>query len=401
MPPDPPPVGSMALYDAVTPAMESGLYSVTSTVAFTHIGGAAPALHTDYVEVGGSPMHLSSTEVLSCHPPRNASGAFDEELPHVVLGRRTLPWERPGPAGGPPWLALLVFADSEVTFSSGTLGAELPGLAAHISDAQPSDVINVVTVADPAVLAAVLPTAAELGLLTHVRRVNTADTALDLVDDDGWMAVVVANRLPLADAAPQRYHACLVSLEARADLYQGASRSIVLLYRWDFVTASDGTFDKLADDLTVKTLGDEAPVTDADGRATLALTQRDGTSAGALYRGPFTVGAATASASGADISYEAAYELGRLLGAADGTLCRELVDWHRRSLAAAQTSSSSASLVASAQRLHTDHASLADQPAHVQAAASGLATMLRRLAPAVPLRRTPAPPARNRVRRHA
>src|SRR6185437_15075571 len=117
MTPTPPPVGSMQLYDAVTPGIESGQYRISSTVAFapTLLGSDPPppagettAIHHDFVAVGGSPLHLSPTDVLSCHPPKNATGAFDQELPHVVLGRRTLPWERPGPAGAPPWLALLV-----------------------------------------------------------------------------------------------------------------------------------------------------------------------------------------------------------------------------------------------------------------------------------------------------
>jgi len=397
MTPDPPPVGSMQLYDAVTPAIESGTYQITSTISYPGVANAAPTVHRDFFAVGGSPLQLSATEVLSCHPPANASGAFDEELPHVVLSRRTLPWERPGPNGtAPPWLALLVFADGEVTFGSGTMSSELPGLSAQIG-ANDDDPVDVATVTDATVLAGLLPTQQELGLLSHVRRVNTADTALDLDDDDGWMAVVVANRLPLAaDPGPARYHACLVSFEHRDDLYQGTSKTLLLLYRWDFQTSSDGTFDKLAEDLGVDTLGHLPGTTDDDGRVSIALTQRDGTAATALYRGPFTVAATAAAAADQDISYDAAYELGRLLGAADATLCRELVDWHRASLAAAQTEIQTAAVNAAAERLRSGHPSLEDQPAHVRAAASGLTTLLRRAAPPAPPRPSHRPPIRRR-----
>jgi hypothetical protein len=387
--PDPPPVGSMALYDAVTPAIDSGTYRVTSTVSVPAAlaTSGANVVHRDFIAVGGSPLRIASTDIISCHPPRNATGAFDQELPHVVLGRRTLPWERPGPTNAPPWLALLVFLDSEVTFASGTLQDRLPGLVSTL-DAAPTDPVDVVTVNDPTVLAGVLPAQAELGLLSHVRRVNTADTALDLDDDDGWMAVVVANRLPLAtDPGPARYHACLVSLEHRGDVYVGGSSELILLYRWDFVTDSGGTFEELADGLNVDTLGNTA-VTDAAGRATIGLTEREGAATTALYRGPFTVtdAALADDDADADISYDAAYELGRLLGAADPTLCRELVAWHRASLTAAQTATQTAPIAAASARLAHPLDELADQPAHVRAAAAGLAAMLRSAAPAAPQR---------------
>src|SRR5262249_42183838 len=51
-----------------------------------------------------------------------------------------------------------------------------------------------------------------------VREVDIQDTELAGGDDDGWMAVVLANRLPVFDTAngkPVRYLACLVSLEGQ------------------------------------------------------------------------------------------------------------------------------------------------------------------------------------------
>src|SRR5690349_3583449 len=55
-------------------------------------------------------------------------------------------------------------------------------------------------------------------MLTHVRRVDVNDTELAMGDDDGWLSVVMANRLPVMDEAtgkPVKYLACLVNLEGQ------------------------------------------------------------------------------------------------------------------------------------------------------------------------------------------
>ena len=54
----------------------------------------------------------------------------------------------------------------------------------------------------------------------HVREVDVNDTELANGDDDGWLAVVLANRLPVFDTAagkPVRYMACLVNVEGQLD----------------------------------------------------------------------------------------------------------------------------------------------------------------------------------------
>lgn len=390
----PPPAGSMQLYDSVTPAMPAGLHRVTSAVTF-QTPDAAPAVHHDFVNVGGSALHIQLTEVLACHPPRNATGGFDDELPHVVLRRRTLPWERPGVQGA-PWLALLLFLDEEVTFSSGPLSSALPGsvvAAFGTDDALATATADFVHVNDQATLNAVLAAPAETALLSHVRRVNLADTALDIGDDDGWLAVVAANRLPVRPAdGPGHYHACLVSLEHREDLYSGkpTGTSLILLYRWDFITDSDGTFQKLCEQLDIGTLGAVAGTADSDGRLPLPLTSRKGVPGTGLYRGPFTVSASAAAPDAGDVSYDAAYELGRMLAAADGAMCRELVDWHRASASATQTAVQHAKVLAWAERHGTGAAGPGALPPHVQAAAAGVLTVLRTMAVPAPHRRAAA-----------
>jgi hypothetical protein len=69
----------------------------------------------------------------------------------------------------------------------------------------------------------IMPTRKDVPLLAHAREVDINDTELMMGDDDGFLAVVIANRLPLAGRAPDgsevpvTYHACLVSLENQFD----------------------------------------------------------------------------------------------------------------------------------------------------------------------------------------
>ena len=64
------------------------------------------------------------------------------------------------------------------------------------------------------VVTQIFPTKQDLPWLSHVREVDLTDTELALGDDDGWLAVVLANRLPQPG---MRYTACLVSLEGHGD----------------------------------------------------------------------------------------------------------------------------------------------------------------------------------------
>ena len=358
----PVPIGSIRLYDQIDPLLTAGVYRVGSAVEVADANNpanrlAAPPADQLHVEVGGPRFRLGPAEIAAVHPAAGASGAFGTRLPHVVLGRHTLPWER-RTAGGAPWLALLVARKAaggpgaagggagEVTLSTGPLQAAV-GQPVYdaINAAEPADPQEPVTVArftDVATLRAVLPSQADAALLAHVRQVNVADTALDLGDDDGWFAVVAANRLPLDAGGGTDYVAMLVSLEARDDLWAlpaaGPAPPLVVLTSWEFTTASGGTFESLAAGLDVAPFGDTV-----DGTVPLVYTDRAGVTGTATYRGPL-VGAPPAQLPALpgdrDLSLDAAFELGRLLGVADGRFTREIVAWHRSLDALARTMSS-------------------------------------------------------------
>jgi hypothetical protein len=86
----------------------------------------------------------------------------------------------------------------------------------------PSDVASGTYLSVPkTVVDKVFPTEDDLPLLCHVREVDVNDTELANGDDDGFLAVVLANRLPQYDRTadkPVRYLACLINIEGQLDV---------------------------------------------------------------------------------------------------------------------------------------------------------------------------------------
>jgi hypothetical protein len=174
-----------------------------------------------HVRVVAPRYRLPADQMLSAFPPANSVGSYENRLPQIVIKRRTLPWEREPEAGNTttPWLALVVVAEGEATLSPEQPVAQCvtPGktLAGH------NDVATGVCLqVTPTVINKVFPKREEVPLLCHVREVDVNDTELANGDDDGFLAVVIANRLPQYDRRnnkPVRYLACLINLEQQLD----------------------------------------------------------------------------------------------------------------------------------------------------------------------------------------
>jgi hypothetical protein len=228
--------GQMILFDCVEPPLEDGSYRLTVETDVTNATTSQELFsQQNFFDVVGPRFTIPPAMIAGVFPPNKGHGAFQDDLPHIVMSRRALPWEReldpkkriPQPAsaaGGPPplqgpvpWMALLVFEEDEYT-----LLRDIPLQQAVPDDVfhrlgSPANVTCDAVEANESLVRAILPSLEELQLLAHVRWVNVEDRELNTAGGDGFYSVVVANRLPSPNA---QCRAVLVSLEERSDLVQ-------------------------------------------------------------------------------------------------------------------------------------------------------------------------------------
>jgi hypothetical protein len=372
-------------YDSVVPALPAGNYQA---ILQQSVGepGAAPWAQYSGVQpftVVGPMVALPPGAVLASRPQNGSQGAYGTWLPHVLLGVRSLPWQvalaEPPPAGSPPWLALLLLARDEIDVGgsqptgdetgeqkltladclsppSGTLGPqdaalqELPGSLA----------CSVVDVTFDA-FRAVAPQTDELGLLTHVRYVDPTDQPGLEMPYPGWYSVVIGNRFPIPNDVSIVH---LVSLQGFAECLPGQPAPagfqkvrLISLASWSFTSVdTGGDFMQLMQNLDVSEFKIPLEVTGTDpsslelasafsaGYTLVDYATRLGEPTVAWYRGPFQPAPVVAntqkpytSASAAliydpstgifDISYAAAWEIGRLLTLAMRPVALSLGAW--------------------------------------------------------------------------
>ncbi len=203
--------GFFELYPSARPILPAGSY----VLAADHELHATPPNNepgdlaidgTDFTLKIISPRYtIPPNQILSTFPPAAAVGDWRQRLPQIVFKRRTLPWERDpdtvdprfsnDPKTRPPYLALVVLAEGEATLSGDTEISKCVTPGTPMLDDSDTSTGKYLEVRQ-SIVDSIFPTVADLQLLAHVRKVNLEDTELALGDDDGYLSVVVSNRLP-------------------------------------------------------------------------------------------------------------------------------------------------------------------------------------------------------------
>lgn len=222
---------SLRLAPSSQPALTEGRYRVTVTQTASIDCTIAPASLEFWVST--EQLRLGPDEVYSTYPPAMSAGLFGDCLPHIILKRKTLPWERKlaGLPEDAPWMALLVFSEEEGVGSrslsyreaaAGRDGLYIPRLQRNWAD---GDEACVAIDIPRQLFAEVLPLAGELPLLAHSRQVSLDNKVTDATVQEGWFSCVVANRYPdqpKEQAGEYKKHSAhLVSLEGFEDYLTG------------------------------------------------------------------------------------------------------------------------------------------------------------------------------------
>jgi len=358
------------------PVLSAGTYRVTTTSQLmVPMENQAPIIKTQFFHVAGDRYSLKPTDVFDVFPKEGSFADYSESFPQIIFNRSTLPWERSASASTQqlPWLGLLLLEateDFEVKsvfwkqgmkyLTDGT--ANEPVFVPYQFTDEPSDLANsgentdvkveVIDV-DFTLLNSLMPKISDLPWLAHARRADGVERA-----------VVMGNRLPKSGG---NYVVHLVSFEnIYPNLFEQKPSNInkirlLSLKKWGFSCENaNETFPKIISNLVPCNLGidneanSQIKFRKQRGRTLLLHQMRQGYKNVAWYRGPFnniglnddrpllrptSVTTAVNSSDSRlsvdkvnnifDVTYAAAWQLGRQLALAHPTVIRELYKLRR------------------------------------------------------------------------
>jgi hypothetical protein len=379
-----PKAGSVKFLQFHRPTLVDDDYEITVTQSVKITGHAEIGAFTAtrFFTVAGERFELKPTDVHAVFPPDGNLGEHSNVLPHLILNRSTLPWERTAETyaegeqeqfTGVPWLALLLFNEDEKPKPKILTARDLispPAGAAKFpkttleSAQHPDDVLTVIEVPHT-LLKAIMPTVEELTLLAHVR-FGTGPDGKPIGDE---LAVIIANRLPQPGKTSTAH---LVSVEGRFAKgtvegapqnygfnYQGATGDdlirLVTLKSWSFACENQKKgFKQLLLGLnsapsTLRLPGGVEAAAKLLSRGYIPIPHyfRQGDQSASWFHGPLIPGKNTSpemdlparsadellrydpALSMFDVSYAAAWELGRLLALQDKAFSTSLYQWKR------------------------------------------------------------------------
>jgi len=351
----------LAILNQYEPALPSGEYEAKAEQTADFLGDLGTFHQIFYVE--GPRFELQPEEVAGVYPPDEMKGGYDDVLPHVVLTRRTLPWERmvdriqTNGSEPAPWLGLLLFSEDRIPkVHTGKVkeallpakGVFVPKLTVRESEKEAQ--CSWIEVAREQFMRAA-PRTEELSFLCHVRRISESE--------DDWRAVVCGKGLPKSGADGIENRAFLVSFEGLGDyetdesFAASGSVRVFVLKTWRFYSIIQPySFMDKAKELDTGPLVPErdweteaeTPMDDLlqNGFYPLQHQLRNGGNTVSFYRGPcvpMELEEQKDTAMNADrllrydpkygvfdVSYACAWQLGRILALHRTTVAQEIIN---------------------------------------------------------------------------
>lgn len=371
----------LVFHDMHEPVLENSDY----TLSFSHTldprtgDAAASGAGELHLRVVGPQLSLPTGSVVATFPANLSADRYYSVLPHALLSRGTLPWERDPRATGRgkaaarkdalPWLALLILDEDELsTGVASTSPARISTVPAKkmppeiaSGDTHDDDMVTLLEL-DAAMATSLLPPLADLPWLAHVRRVEPPTGP-----PEPETSTVVASRLP---SAGKQNHALLVSVEGRYrrasfDTAGQARVTLPVLHQWSFFCEAEPAHGFI--ELLTKrdgTTNDPVPFTITDSTASSAVQARtnagfipvehrlrNGDVSAAWYHGPLLPGRPPVDTAFIetklpsdhadhlllldeefamfDASYASAWELGRMLALEHTDTATALYHWKR------------------------------------------------------------------------
>lgn len=315
---------------------------------------------------------LTPDVIYAVFPPAGNLGEYSNALPHIILKRSTLPWERTIKSTDPdlPWLALLLFQESEKPEPKTIKLKELKPTSGNIkfptfnyeTGQKDEDELTVIDV-PKGILEKILPSEEDIALLAYINQI-TNDQGKSLSEP---LATILGNRLPKKGEVSTVH---LVALEERyiEERYNGTSGEfdyqgagpndlirLVSLVSWSFACVnSKHNFDALLkeidrkpDTLRLPSEGNNPAKQYLDlGYVPLHHALRQGDKTISWYHSPLSTGQSQDNLTAPvpiadqlmrydpntgmfDVSYAMAWQLGRMLTLQNQPLAVEIFNWKR------------------------------------------------------------------------
>lgn len=194
------------LADYMKPAIEEGRYTITGRQDVSRPVSESFQIHKE-ICIAANTRTLAGQDVFSVYPSPEQQGDYAGTLPFLILNNQVYPWIRhwrDDIDGRPvPWLALIVVSEEEGAAETDVKNSELSGLKergvffplkeGEVTSCRDDDNIHILTVPKQT-YRNVMPAAEDLPWLTHVKFVDLSATEDTIAEQDGWFSTVIANR---------------------------------------------------------------------------------------------------------------------------------------------------------------------------------------------------------------